>query len=182
MVRQLPPRQAQTRIVNWRSHHRVQRPDSMSDRRRLPSSAAVQVCCALTAAVILASCSSEPPGPQRTDPAVANPPSVGFVDTPAAGTVVGPILHVAGWVADESGVAWVRLYADDQIIEHIPMSVPRPDVEKEFPQFSKPGALHGWHATIDFGDHVGYTHISAEALDGRGALTRFAQLSLKIRP
>jgi hypothetical protein len=154
----------------------------MSDRRRLSFSAATQACCALAAALALAGCSEEPPRPQRPDSAVLNPPSVGVVDTPAAGSVVGPILHVAGWVADESGVAWVRLYADDQIIEHIPLSVPRPDVEKEFPLFTKPGALHGWHATIDFGDQVGYTHISAEALDGRGALTRFAQLSVKIRP
>ena len=111
-----------------------------------------------------------------------NPASVGFVDTPVQGTVVGPIVRIAGWVADESGVAWVRLYADDQIVEHIPLSIARPDVEKEFPELAKPGALHGWHATVDFGDQVGYTHISAEALDGRGALTRFAQFSVKIRP
>ena len=130
----------------------------------------------------LLGCSDGPARPRRPDPAVLNPPSVGFIDTPAPGTVVPPILRVAGWAADESGVEWVRLYADDQIIEHIPLSVPRSDVEREFPQFSKPGALHGWHATIDFGDRVGYTHISAEALDGRGALTRFAQFSVKIRP
>ena len=86
---------------------------------------------------------------------------------------------MSGWAADESGVLWIRLYADDQIIEHIPLNIPRPDVEKEFPQFTRPGALHGWQATIDFGDHVGYTHISAEALDGRGALTRFASFSVK---
>lgn len=101
---------------------------------------------------------------------------------PAPGTLVGPILRVSGWVADESGVAWVRLYADDQIIEHIPLSIPRPDVEKEFPHFTKPGAVHGWQATIDFGEQVGYTHISVEALDGRGALTRFGHRSVKIRP
>ena len=154
----------------------------MSLGRRPPPLTAARACCAVALAAILASCSSEPPRPKRPDPAVPNPPSVGFIDTPAAGTIVGPILRVSGWVADESGVAWVRLYADDQIIEHIPLSIARPDVEKEFPDFTKPHALHGWHATIDFEDHVGYTHISAEALDGRGGLTRFALISVKVRP
>lgn len=140
-----------------------------------------RACSAVIVTAMMAGCHSEP-RPLRPSPGVPNPASVGFIDTPARGTVVGPILSVSGWVADESGVAWVRLYADDQIIEHIPLSIARPDVEKEFPQFTKPGALHGWHATIDFGEQVGYTHISAEALDGRGALTRFGQISVKVRP
>lgn len=151
--------------------------------RRLPSLTAVRACCAVALAAALAGCGSEPPPrPRRPDPAVPNPPSFGFIDTPAAGAVVGPILRVSGWAADESGVMWIRLYADDQIVEHIPLNIPRPDVEKEFPQFTRPDALHGWQATIDFGDHVGYTHISVEALDGRGALTRFAVISVKVRP
>lgn len=140
-----------------------------------------RACSAVIVTAMMAGCHSEP-RPLRPSPGAPNPASVGFIDTPARGTVVGPILSVSGWVADESGVAWVRLYADDQIIEHIPLSIARPDVEKEFPQFTKPGALHGWHATIDFGEQVGYTHISAEALDGRGALTRFGQISVKVRP
>ena len=140
-----------------------------------------RACSAVIVTAMMAGCHSEP-RPLRPSPGAPNPASVGFIDTPARGTVVGPILSVSGWVADESGVAWVRLYADDRIIEHIPLSIARPDVEKEFPQFTKPGALHGWHATIDFGEQVGYTHISAEALDGRGALTRFGQISVKVRP
>jgi hypothetical protein len=131
---------------------------------------------------MLAGCRDEPPRPRRPDPAVPNPATVGFVDMPAPGTVVGPVLRVSGWAADESGVAWIRVYADERIIEHIPLNIARPDVEKEFPQFTKPGALHGWQTTIDFGDHVGDAQISAEALDGRGALTRFATISLKVRP
>ena len=154
----------------------------MSLGRRLPSLTAARACCAVALAATLASCSSEPPRPKRPDPAVPNPPSVGFIDTPPAGIVVAPILRVSGWAADESGVMWIRLYADEQMIEHIPLDIPRADVEKEFPQFTRPGALHGWQATIDFGDHVGYSHISAEALDGRGALTRFAVISVKVRP
>ena len=143
---------------------------------------AARACSTIAMTALLASCNSESPRPQRPDPAVANPATVGFIDTPAAGAIVGPILRIAGWAADESGVSWVRLYVGDKIIEDIPLNIPRADVEKEFPQFTKPGALHGWHATIDFGDQVGYTHISAEALDGRGALTRFAIISVRIRP
>lgn len=143
---------------------------------------AARACCAVAFTVLLASCRSETPGPRRPDPDRPNPASIGVIDLPTAGTVVGPILRVSGWVADESGVAWVRLFVGDRIVEHIPLTIPRPDVEKEFPQFTRPGALHGWHTTIDFGDDVGYTHISAEALDGRGGLTRFASISVKIRP
>ncbi len=151
-------------------------------RRAAAAGPVARACCVVVVTAVLASCNSEPPRPRRPEPGAPNPASAGFIDTPAAGAVVGPILRVAGWVADESGVAWVRLYADDQIIEHIPLSIRRPDVEKEFPQFTKPGAMHGWHATIDFGDQVGYARISAEALDGRGALTRFSSITVKIRP
>ena len=111
-----------------------------------------------------------------------NPPTLGFIDIPAPDASVGPVISVSGWAADESGVAWVRLYADDLIVEDIPLTIARPDVEREFPGIAKPGALHGWHATIDFGDRVGHTVIRAEALDGRGALTRFAQITVRIEP
>lgn len=130
----------------------------------------------------LAACRDDAARPRKQDPAVPNPGTYGFIDIPAPNASVGPVITVSGWAADESGVAWIRLYADDRIIEHIPLTIPRPDVEKEFPQFTKPGVLHGWQATIDFGEQVGYCVIRAEALDGRGALTRFASVTVKIDP
>ena len=154
----------------------------MTSYRRAPSLTVARACCAVAVVTMLAGCSEDVARPRRPDPSVPNPASIGFIDTPAAGTLVGPILRVSGWAADESGVVWVRVYADDQIIENVPLNIPRPDVEQQFPRFSRPEALHGWQTTIDFGDQVGYAHISAEALDGRGALTRFAMVTVKIRP
>jgi hypothetical protein len=139
-------------------------------------------CCAIALSATLGACREEPPRPRRQDPSVPNPVTYGFIDIPAPNAVGGPVIQVSGWAADESGVEWIRLYADGQVIEHITLTIPRPDVEQEFPQFTKPGALHGWHATIDFGDQVGYRTIRAEALDGRGALTRFAAVTVKILP
>lgn len=122
------------------------------------------------------------PRPRRQDPSVPNPPSVGFIDLPAPGSIVGPVISVAGWAIDESGVEWVRIYADDLIVGKFPLTVARADMEKVFPQFARPGAVHGWQTTIDFGDRVGYCVIRAEALDGRGALTRFATITVNIQP
>jgi hypothetical protein len=142
----------------------------------------MSACCAVAIAASLGGCREDPGRPRRQDPVVPNPVTYGFIDIPAPNAVVGPVITVTGWAADESGIAWVRIYADDRIIERIPLTVPRPDVEREFPQFTKPGALHGWQATIDFGEQVGYCVIRAEALDGRGALTRFASVTVKINP
>ena len=145
--------------------------------RRLVASAGV-----LVVVLSVTACRQDAARPRKQDPAVPNPATYGFIDIPAPNASVGPVITVSGWAADESGIAWIRLYADDQIIEHIPLAIPRPDVEAEFPQFTKPGALHGWQATIDFGEQVGYCVIRAEALDGRGALTRFASVTVKIEP
>jgi hypothetical protein len=136
---------------------------------------------ALAAAVVAAACADEP-RPRRQDPGSRNPASRGYIDSPAADEIVGSTVTVAGWAADESGVERVRLYADDRLVASVPLSIRRPDVEKAFPSFARPGAIHGWVAGIDFDDKTGYCVIRAEALDGRGALTRFAQVTVRIVP
>jgi hypothetical protein len=137
--------------------------------------------CAVALALGLAACSREP-GPRRQDPNVPNPPSIGVIDVPAANQRVGPAIMVGGWALDESGVTRVRIWADNRLLTSVPLTVARPDVEKVFPKFVMPGAIHGWQAVVDFGEYVGYCVIHADALDGRGAMTRFADVTVRIAP
>jgi hypothetical protein len=132
------------------------------------------------AALVAAACTEEPK-PRRQDPSVPNPPSRGFIDAPAANQGVGPAAVVAGWAIDESGVDRVRIWADDRLLASVPLTLARPDVEAAFPAAAKPGAVHGWQASVDFGDKAGYTAIRAEVLDGRGALTHVASVTVQIQ-
>lgn len=135
----------------------------------------------LAGALLLVSCSDEP-RTQRQDPSTPNPPSRGFIDMPAPDSVLGIAAIATGWAVDESGVQRVRVYVDDRLVANVPMTVARPDVEKVFPQFASPGAIHGWQAEIPLGDRAGYVTIYAEALDGKGALTRVASVTVKVSP
>jgi hypothetical protein len=110
-----------------------------------------------------------------------NPPSIGFIDIPAANATVDPGVRVSGWAADESGVKAVRIYFDDELMVSVPLVSPRPDVDKAYPQFARPDMIHGFEALIDAGSHVGYTMIRVEAIDGRGGVTSLHPVSVKIR-
>jgi hypothetical protein len=135
----------------------------------------------IVAAVALAACSREP-RPTRQDPANPNRRSTGFIDRPGPNQTVGSKVIVTGWAIDESGVQRVRVYADDRLVAIVPLTVARPDIQEAFASYAQPGALHGWVAEIDFGEQVGDCMIHAEALDGRGALTRFAYVPVLIQP
>lgn len=165
-------------------------PETMNRRythapRSAPNTSAVHRFLILLSGLALAAgtlACSDYPRPIHQDRSIPNPPSVGYIDLPAAGSIVGPVISIAGWAADESGIAWVRIYAGDRIMDPVLLTIPRPDVEKAFPQFARPGAVHGWHDTIDFGEQVGYSVIRAEALDARGALTQLAIITVNIQP
>lgn len=125
----------------------------------------------------LAGCDREPPVRRQTEP---NPPSVGYIDAPTPGSSVGSVLTVTGWAADESGVSRVRIYLDDALVATVPLSIRRPDVDAAFPAVASSGPRHGFSATIDAESRVGYCTIRAEALDRRGALARFASVTVTI--
>lgn len=110
-----------------------------------------------------------------------NPPSMGYIDIPAAGAVVDPIVRVSGWAVDESGVKMVRIYFDDELMVSVPLVTPRPDVEQAYPHYGTPGKIHGFESLIDAGAHVGYTLIRAEAVDGKGAVSQIYSVSVKIQ-
>lgn len=131
------------------------------------------------AAVLACACGREPQPRRQQGP---NPPSQGVIDIPADGERVGPVVTVAGWTLDESGVDRVRIYADDRMMVSVPVTLPRPDVARAMPEHARADARHGWEATIDFGEFVGYVTLHAEAIDGRGALTRFARVTVKVDP
>jgi hypothetical protein len=111
-----------------------------------------------------------------------NPPTIGFIDAPAAGAVLGPKFVASGWALDESNVERVRIYLDDQMGANVPLSVMRPDVAKDFKVSFGAGRPHGFSVAIDSGARKGYCTMRFEALDGRGALTQFATVQVRIEP
>lgn len=131
--------------------------------------------------VALGACSGErrADGPRRQTE--KNPPSIGFIDLPADGATVDPTVRVSGWAADESGVAGVRVFFDDELMVTAPIVTPRPDVDTRYPQFATPGSLHGFEAMIDSGAHAGYTVIRAVALDSKGAQSQIYSITVRIR-
>ena len=132
------------------------------------------------AASCAASCSREPKVKRQTD---RNLPTIGFIDAPAAGAVLGPKFIASGWALDESNVERVRIYLDDQMVANVPLAVMRPDVELQFKVASgTAGQPHGFSVAIDSGARKGYCTIRFEALDGRGALTQFATVQVRIEP
>ena len=110
-----------------------------------------------------------------------NRPSIGMIDIPANSATVDTPVRVSGWAVDESGVTGVRIYFDDELMVTAPIVTARPDVEKQYPQFSAPGAIHGFESLIDAGAHAGYTVIRAVAMDGKGAQTEVYSITVKIR-
>ena len=116
--------------------------------------------------------------PQRQ--VAPNPASIGFLDAPAAEAAVDPIFTVAGWAIDESGVQRVRIYLDDTLIATVPLTVPRPDLDRLYPRTAQPGAPHGFTVVIDAGASLGFRRLRLEAIDGRGATTHVAAANIKI--
>lgn len=143
----------------------------------LPRAAVVAMLCVLAASCAGGEGREDAPKRQREP----NPPSIGFIDIPAANATVDPSVRVSGWAADESGVKAVRIYFDDELMVSVPLVSRRPDINKAYPKYAKADMLHGFEALIDAGSHVGYTMIRAEAIDGRGGATQVYSLSVKIR-
>lgn len=131
------------------------------------------------AALCAASCAREPEVRRQTE---RNPPTLGFIDAPAAGAVLGPTFIAAGWALDESSVERVRIYLDDQMVASVPLTVMRPDVEQRKNVTFGAGRPHGFSVAIDAGTRKGYCTIRFEALDGLGALTEFARVQVRIEP
>jgi hypothetical protein len=129
------------------------------------------------ATLALGACDREPAVRRQTTP---NPPSIGHVDIPAPDSSVEPVFTVTGWAADESGISHVRIYLDDELVATFPPSIARPDVDLAFPGVASSGPRHGFTATIDAESRTGDCTIRAEALDRRGALTRFATVTVRI--
>ena len=126
-----------------------------------------------------ASCSRDPEVRRQHE---KNPPTYGFIDAPAAGAVLGPKFVASGWALDESDIERVRIYLDDQLVANVPLTVMRPDVEQQFKVTFGVGRPHGFSVAIDSGARKGYCRIRFEALDGRGALTTFATVQVRIEP
>ena len=133
------------------------------------------------AAALAAGCGGESRADAPRRQREPNPPSKGFIDLPANGATVDTPVRVSGWAVDESGVTGVRIYFDDELMTTAPLVSKRPDVEKTYPQYAVPGAVHGFEAMIDAGSHAGYTVIRAVAIDGKGAQTQIFNITVKIR-
>jgi hypothetical protein len=130
---------------------------------------------------VLSACSSERGNVSPKNHREPNPPSIGFIDIPANGATVDPIVRISGWAVDECDVKSVRIYFDDELMATVPLTSARPDVDGTFPKFRKPDARHGFDTLIPARSHAGYTLIRTEAIDGKGAVSPLYSVSVKIR-
>lgn len=139
--------------------------------RALSCAAAVLLC------VVTLAC--DKPAPRRAAP---NHGLIGFIDSPAAGSTVGPVFLVAGWAVGREGVERVRIYLDDELVATTPITVPRPDIDREYPRYASTGPNHGFGTTVDAGSRAGYRTIRVEAVDKRGSAVHVASANVKIEP
>lgn len=136
---------------------------------------------ALIIVLVFAGCDGGGPQPKRQSQ--RNLPSIGFIDSPQANAIVGPMFAVAGWAIDpDAMVERVRIYLDDQLVATVPLTVLRPDVEKAYWVKVGAGTPHGFSAVIDAGSRAGFTSVRVEAIDAKGGLTHVASTSVKIEP
>lgn len=136
--------------------------------------AAAAVLCAVTLAC------DRPP--KRPPPGTADHALMGHIDRPADGGTVGPEFLVAGWAAGREGVDRVRIYLDDELMETVPVTGARPDVDREYPQYASTGPLHGFGVLVDAGARAGYRALRLEAIDKRGIATYVANVNVRIEP
>ena len=120
--------------------------------------------------------------PKRAAGSGANHGLMGFIDSPAAGSTVGPAFLVAGWAVGREGVDRVRLYLDDELIATTPLNVARPDIDREYPRYAGTGPNHGFTVTIDAGRRSGFRMLRIEAIDRRGTAAHVASITVKIEP
>lgn len=136
----------------------------------LPLIALMSLCAALAC---------EKPAPKRT---LTYHNLIGFVDSPAAEGTVGPVFLVAGWALGRQGVDRVRIYLDDEMVGNAEINVPRPDLDKQFPQYAGSGPNHGFTVNVDAGTRSGYRALRIEAIDRAGARAHVASINVKIEP
>jgi hypothetical protein len=113
----------------------------------------------------------------RVDP--SNQLPFGVVDTPANGATVRRLFDVGGWALDDSGVSVIRIYVDGRFRQEAAVSVPRPDVSKQYPTFAHGTDHHGWMAALTIaqpGSHV----ILAQAVDNEGATRDLATIRVTV--
>lgn len=130
--------------------------------------------------VAMLGCDRGPATPRRDR--TPNHGLIGFIDAPAANSTVGPVFNVTGWAVGREGVAQVRIYLDADLMLTVPLTAPRPDIDRAYPRYAATGPLHGFGATIDAGSRAGYRTLRIEAIDRRGATAHVASASVKIEP
>ena len=119
----------------------------------------------LAAALLLPACGR----PSDVDPNRRNEAPTGYVDTPRNGEVVGRMVDVSGWAADDRAVSVVRISVDGRPQASARVTIPRPDVSKSLPKYSTHGDVHGWRVSVDLGESAGPHTILAQAVDDEGA-------------
>ena len=139
----------------------------------------------LLIAVVLCGAASACTDPPPASPRPARSASrglIGFIDTPATNSTVGPVFRVAGWAVGQDGVERVRIYLDDELMSTVPITAARPDIDRQFPRYAGTGPNHGFGTTIDAGARAGFRTLRIEAVDRHGATAHVAAANIKIQP
>lgn len=94
----------------------------------------------------------------------------GYVDSPAAGTVVrGNRLAVTGWALDDTGVDHVRVYVDGRYRGEAKLTGARPDVARGYPAYAHGSETFGWGIELTIELTPGGHALLAQAVDTSGA-------------
>jgi hypothetical protein len=104
--------------------------------------------------------------------------SIGYVDTPAAATVVGPVVNVTGWALARQGIARVDLVLNGTM--HFPLAygIARPDVAAVHPDFPRADRA-GFEGHLDLTPHLsGSDELTVIAVDHAEHSTVLARRSV----
>ena len=135
---------------------------------------------AVLAIVLTAACGAGPREPRRP---AKDAPSIGVIDLPASNALVGPLFAVTGWVLDEDApIERVRIYIDDELMGAVPLTIVRPDVDKQLQVTTDPGRPRGFTFVADAGLRAGHYTVRVESLDAKGGRTQFATANIQLVP
>lgn len=90
---------------------------------------------------------------------VANPPAIGFLDSPSQGQNVRGTLNVSGWALDGSVVKNLTVMVDGQAVGQAVYDDARPDVAKVFPAYENSNS--GFHFSLNTSNLTQGNHVIA---------------------
>jgi hypothetical protein len=108
----------------------------------------------------------------------------GHIEAPVEGDTVQRQTTMRGWALDDHKVAEVRIFLDNKIVVHGPLTESRPDVSKAYPTYVHGNDTHGWGLLVPLGADTppGSHAILVQALDNQGATRDIGLVYVTLAP